>query len=109
MKTASSTPLISGVMPMLKGVNQPACGSKGGNLDPPSTPCGWSTYTVTSATIAKATSVTNSIPSRNCCVRAESSIPRQQIQVMTTIQITPATVIAKVEFAALVQSTSRKV
>ena len=38
---------------------------------------------------AKTVSVITSIVSRICCRRADSSIPTQQIQVMTTIQATP--------------------
>ena len=49
-------------------------------------------YTLTRATIAKSIRVMNSAPSRNCWSRAESSIPRQQIHVITTIQPTPMNV-----------------
>jgi hypothetical protein len=53
-----------------------------------------------SATIAKIASVMISAASRNHCSRAESSIPIQQMMVMTAIQITPTKVTQKVLAAA---------
>ncbi len=68
MKIASSNPPLSALrLEMSNGLNHENCGV---------TECaGWLAYTLTRATTAKMTSVVNSIPSRNCCVRAESSIP----------------------------------
>ena len=45
----------------------------------------------------------NSAPSRNCWRRAESSMPRQQIQVITTIQTTPMSVTPNVGRAVVAE------
>ena len=56
---------------------------------------------------ANRASVITSAPSRPTCVRADSSMPITQIAVITAIQITPTSVTAKTESAALCQSKSR--
>src|SRR3954465_10267668 len=65
--------------------------------------------TLTSATTAKMPRVTISKLSSTTWVRADSSMPMQQIAVITASQATPTAVTAAVELAALSQSTSRKV
>ena len=68
MKTAISTPSISAALELIsKGLSQERLGS----IEPATSPV----YTLTRATIANRASVITSAPSRNTCVRAESSIP----------------------------------
>ena len=61
-----------------------------------------------SATTAKMISVTISKPSRNCWVRAESSMPRQQIQVSATMKMTPRTITSHLLFAVAVAAEQLK-
>src|SRR5512133_2160807 len=98
MKTATSTPATSASI--ASGLSQLRLGS---------TACGaaWPAATLTSATTANTASVTISALSSPTCVRAESSIPTTQIQVMIAIQTTPTAVTASVESAADCQPTSR--
>src|SRR3954454_1706786 len=86
MNTARSTPLISALSDTPeKGENQlRSTWLEAAGAEPP--------YTLISATTAKIISVMNSAPSRNCWVRADNSIPRQQIHVITAIQTTPTSV-----------------
>ena len=102
MKIPSRTPSISAVHDSANGLNQSSCGwiDAAGALPP---------YTLASATTANRARMRTSAVSRICCVRAESSMPRQQIHVISAIQTTAATMIAKVEFAAESQPKSRYV
>src|SRR5580700_2781298 len=101
MKIPSSSPFASALNPSEKGLNhsQLKC----------SDPVGWPLYTFAIATTAKSASTTISAPSRNCCTRADSSMPRQQIHVISAIQIVEPMRIARVEFSAEFQSKRRNV
>src|SRR3954454_14136256 len=102
MKTASRTPDVSALVESIaNGENHESSGSIA--LGPASP-----AYTLTSATTANSASVTTSAESRKYCVRALSSMPIVVIAVMITIQTTPTAVIAAVDSAAEVQSSSRK-
>src|SRR3954471_24563890 len=101
MNTAISTPLtIASTESIANGFSQLRLGSTASG---PASPAA----TLTSATTENSASVTISAPRRPTCVRADSSIPTRQIQVMIAIQTTPTTVTANVESAALCQPTSR--
>src|SRR3954469_19010346 len=82
MKIPSSTPPVNALNDEIEnGLNQSSVGSI--------EPAGWLAYTLTRATTAKRTSVKTSTVRRIFCVRADSSVPFQQIHVMTAIQATP--------------------
>src|SRR3954454_22785214 len=101
MKTATSTPATSASKESTaSGLSQLRLGSTAAG---PAVPAA----TLASATTANSASVTISAPSSPTCVRAESSIPTTQIQVMIAIHTTPTTVTASVESAADFQPTSR--
>src|ERR1700761_749760 len=65
-------------------------------------------YTLISATTAKTTRMVISKPSRICWVRAESSMPFQQIQVSSTMKMTPRIVTSSVLAAAASRPNSWK-
>src|ERR1044072_7355866 len=101
MNAAISTPLISALVEST--ANGFSHDSDGSTEWGPASPVA----TLTSATTENSTSVTISALSSPTCVRAESSMPMVQIGVMIAIQITPTSVTANVESAALCQPTSR--
>src|SRR3954451_1710025 len=78
MKMPSSTPSSSGVSPIANGLIQPQLGWIEWVAPFP-------VYTLSSAAAANAARIVISAPSRNCCTRADSSIPRQQIHVISAI------------------------
>src|SRR4030081_886843 len=101
MKIPSKAPRTSAVNEMSNGLNHEALTC----IEPAGEPV----YTFTNATIANAARITTSAPRRTTWVRADSSIPRYEIQGMSAIQITAATMIPVVEVAADFQPTSRYV
>src|SRR4029078_9647672 len=100
MNTARGTPLISWLVEST--ANGFSHDSDGSTEWGPAAPVA----TLTSATTENSTSVTISALSSPTCVRADSSMPMTQIVVMIAIQITPTSVTANVESAALCQPTS---
>ena len=79
MKTATSIPATNAlVLPIEKGFSQEMLGSTESGPAVPEA-------TLTSATTANSASVMISAPRRPTCVRADSSIPMTQIEVMIAI------------------------
>ena len=102
MKIAMSTPPISAdVESISNGFSHERLGSTALG---PAVPAA----TLISAMTANSVSVTSSAPSRPTCMRADSSMPRTQIHVISAIQTTPTAVTAAVDAAADCQPTSRK-
>src|SRR5579872_7414920 len=99
MNTAVSTPALRAPELRVNGLSHEKLGWTEFDHEP--------AYTRASATIANTMSTNSSAPSRNHCVLAEISMPTKQIQLITTIQITPITVTAHVLFAAPFAPTSR--
>src|SRR5438270_5702376 len=98
MKIPNSIATMRSLNFISNGLNHEACGS---------IECeGWFAYTVMSATVANSTSITTSKLSSTCCVRAESSMPRWQIQVISRIHSTAPTSAAPVCVSAQCHSTS---
>src|SRR5215468_6904027 len=87
MKMPSRTPSISAPQLRLNGLNQSAVGLIDAD--------GWPVYTLISATTANSANVKISRLSRAAWMRAESSMPRYQIQVMMAIQATAPRMIAQ--------------
>ena len=88
MNSASSTPFESSDADRLNGFIQ----LSEGVIDP----AGWFTNTFTSAQIEKPTRITISAASITNCVRADSSMPIQQITVIATMYAQPRAMIAHV-------------
>ena len=98
MKTAISMPVVSAPTESIaNGENHEMCGS--------TDPAGASfSQTRASATTAKMASVTTSAVSSQRCVRALSSMPMTQINVMTAIHMTPTAVTASVDGSSMPNS-----
>src|SRR5690242_12741021 len=101
MNTAARKPADSAPQLRPNGLNQD---SDGWTARLPACPA----YTLIRQTTEKTASVSSSTPSRITWVRADSSIPTHEIQVITAIQMQPTIVVAHRLFARLSSPNSEK-